>query len=69
VPIVVTLFGIVTLAKTEQFANAFVPILVTLFGIVTDVIRILKLKALSPILLYPCIITDLADPILAFTIA
>jgi hypothetical protein len=33
----VTLFGIVTDVKLEQYWNAATPMLVTLFGIVTDV--------------------------------
>ena len=49
-PMLVTLFGIVTLVKEEQAAKAYPPMLVTLFGIVMLVKDSQPLKACQPML-------------------
>jgi hypothetical protein len=68
-PIVVTELPIVTDVRPIQLRNADSLIRVTELPIVTDVISEFSTNALLPILKYPSIITTVAPPILALTIA
>jgi len=55
--------------KPEHPSNAEIPISVTELGMDTEVICVLFKNALEPIIEYPSIITVVADPRFALTIA